>query len=110
MAAGPPDASSDHADEQSAVKSNGRCCLSSPLNQMSCGSWTRMGFRFQALKRGTQMFKRSWRILLPMLALVALALAGCATQPHPSSGHLPGFFSGVLHGFLMPFSLIASFF
>jgi hypothetical protein len=69
-----------------------------------------MGFRFQALKRGTQMFQRSWRILLPMLALVALALAGCATQPHPSSGHLPGFFSGVLHGFLMPFSFIASFF
>jgi len=40
----------------------------------------------------------------------ALFLAGCATQPHPSAYDPPGFFSGLLHGFLIVFSFIGSLF
>ncbi|HVW72221.1 MAG TPA: hypothetical protein VHC39_01170 [Rhizomicrobium sp.] len=39
------------------------------------------------------------------LALL-LGLAGCATQPAAHAG--PGFFHGVLHGLIAPFSLLAS--
>ncbi len=41
------------------------------------------------------------------IGLVAI-LVGCATQPVPAISSLPGFFSGLLHGFLILFSLIAS--
>ena len=44
-----------------------------------------------------------------MFCAVAL-LASCATQPPPSAYDPPGFFSGLLHGFLIVFSLIASIF
>lgn len=37
-------------------------------------------------------------------------LAGCATQPGPHGTNLPGFFMGILHGFLILFSLIGSLF
>ena len=47
--------------------------------------------------------------LLLLLAFV-VAVVGCATQPHPTSGSPPGFLSGLLHGFIMPFSLVASLF
>ena len=40
----------------------------------------------------------------------ALLLASCATQPHPSAYDPPGFFSGLLHGFLIIFSFIGSLF
>jgi len=41
---------------------------------------------------------------------LALVLAGCATQPTPSGGDLPGFFSGIWNGFSAPFALIGSIF
>lgn len=41
--------------------------------------------------------------------MVAL-LASCATQPLPNAYDPPGFFSGVLHGFLIFFSLVGSIF
>jgi hypothetical protein len=48
-------------------------------------------------------------LLVLSLVLVTLVAAGCAGQPAPpASGDLPGFFTGLLHGFLMFFSLIAS--
>lgn len=50
--------------------------------------------------------KRSWVALL----LVLLAAGGCAHQPIPVLPDPPGFFSGLLHGFLMLFSLIGSIF
>ena len=37
---------------------------------------------------------------------LALVLAGCATQPTPNVGDLPGFFSGIWNGFSAPFALI----
>lgn len=39
-----------------------------------------------------------------------LLLSGCATQPPPAAPDLPGFFSGLLHGFLILFSFIGSLF
>jgi len=53
--------------------------------------------------------RRTWLLVLPLLALVALA--GCAHQPPPVRVlHPPGFFSGLFHGFMILFSLIASVF
>lgn len=40
--------------------------------------------------------------------LIPLVLMGCASQPSPGGYGVPGFFSGILHGFLMPFSLVGS--
>jgi hypothetical protein len=45
-----------------------------------------------------------------MVTALALVVAGCATQPRAGSSHLPGFLMGLLHGFLILFSLIGSFF
>ena len=39
-----------------------------------------------------------------------LAIAGCATQPVPIAYDPPGFWSGLLHGFTILFSLIGSIF
>jgi hypothetical protein len=49
---------------------------------------------------------------LPWMALllVLVAATGCAHQPPPVLPDPPGFFSGLLHGFLMLFSLIGSIF
>ena len=44
------------------------------------------------------------------LGLAFALLAGCATQPPPSADDLPGFFSGLLHGGLILFSLVGSLF
>ncbi len=41
---------------------------------------------------------------------LALILASCAAQPPPPSMAIPGFWWGLLHGFVAPFSLIGSFF
>jgi hypothetical protein len=49
-------------------------------------------------------------ICLLTLAAGAVFLTGCATQPGPHGVNLPGFFSGLLHGFLILFSLIGSLF
>jgi hypothetical protein len=45
-----------------------------------------------------------------MVLAVALALASCATQPQPDAFNPPGFFSGLLHGFLILFSFVGSLF
>jgi hypothetical protein len=41
---------------------------------------------------------------------VLLWIAGCAHQPQPDGIGLPGFWSGLFHGFLIVFSFIASLF
>jgi hypothetical protein len=57
----------------------------------------------------------SWgrrRRIFTFLAVVATALviASCATRPRPEAFDPPGFFSGLLHGFLIVFSFIGSLF
>ena len=49
---------------------------------------------------------------LSFLAVVAIALvlAACARQPQPEAYDTPGFFSGLLHGFLIVFSFVGSLF
>jgi len=54
--------------------------------------------------RGTSM--RRAVVLLVASAL----LTGCATQPSVSPSDVPGFWLGLLHGAIAPFSLIASLF
>ena len=44
------------------------------------------------------------------VSLIVLLLASCASQPPPEVLNPPGFWSGLLHGFLMLFSLIGSIF
>lgn len=39
-----------------------------------------------------------------------LLVSGCAHQPIPNAYDPPGFFSGILHGFLVPFSFVGSLF
>jgi hypothetical protein len=50
--------------------------------------------------------KRGWLLAVALAALVP----GCAHQPPPLPIDSPGFFSGLLHGFLVLFSLVASVF
>lgn len=51
-----------------------------------------------------------WRAVAAVLLLASIAVA-CAHQPPPSGGApLPGFFLGLLHGYISLFSLIASLF
>ena len=45
-----------------------------------------------------------------MLMAIALVLSSCATQPRPEAYDPPGFFSGLLHGFLILFSFVGSLF
>ena len=44
------------------------------------------------------------------VCVAALLLQSCATQPSPEGFGPPGFLSGLLHGFLILFSFIASLF
>ena len=45
------------------------------------------------------------------LVLLAICLlAACATQPTPDAVEPPGFWLGLLHGFVLPFALIAELF
>jgi hypothetical protein len=44
------------------------------------------------------------------ICLLALVIVSCATQPYSSVYDPPGFFSGLLHGFLIFFSFIGSLF
>jgi hypothetical protein len=51
------------------------------------------------------------RSSLPLLlALLLLALSGCAHQPPSGLPGAPGFFHGLLHGFLILVSLVGSLF
>ena len=49
-------------------------------------------------------------LVLVTLMMTAAVLTACARQPAPPPGDVPGFFSGLLHGFTMLFSLIGSIF
>jgi hypothetical protein len=53
---------------------------------------------------------RNRRILFAMMCFMAVCLSGCAYQPEPYGDDLPGFWSGLLHGFLIVFSFIGSLF
>ncbi len=44
------------------------------------------------------------------ICALSLLLASCATQPPASAFDPPGFFSGLIHGFLILFAFLASFF
>jgi hypothetical protein len=44
------------------------------------------------------------------LVLIVLGLFGCATQPVPDVLDPPGFWTGMVHGFLIFFSMIGSYF
>ncbi len=44
------------------------------------------------------------------IVISALILSACATQPHPSAYEPPGFWMGIVHGFMILFSLIGSIF
>lgn len=58
------------------------------------------------MRRAVPIPRTLWALCL--LLLVALAIAGCADQPPPTAYDPPGFFSGLIHGFLILFSLIGS--
>jgi hypothetical protein len=45
-----------------------------------------------------------------MVLVVSALLTGCATQPPPIGDDAPGFWLGLVHGAIAPFSLIASLF
>ena len=44
------------------------------------------------------------------LIFIVLGLFGCATQPSPDDLNPPGFWMGIVHGFLIFFSMIGIFF
>jgi hypothetical protein len=59
----------------------------------------------------TMSWDRGGRIFVfSMVVAMALVIASCATQPRPEAFNPPGFFSGLLHGFLIVFSFIGSLF
>ena len=45
-----------------------------------------------------------------ILIFIVLGLFGCATQPAPDALNPPGFWMGIVHGFLIFFTMIGSFF
>ena len=49
-------------------------------------------------------------VTLALIPVVSMLLAACATQPALGSSEAPGFWLGLLHGAIAPFSLIASLF
>jgi hypothetical protein len=55
------------------------------------------------------MKKRKFFFLIIFITLFVF-ISGCATQSVMTVDDPPGFFSGLLHGFIMLFSLIASLF
>ena len=61
------------------------------------------------MKLVTILRSRRFRILSVLLMSAAL-LTACATQPNSASPGAPGFWSGLLHGFTILFSLIGSIF
>jgi hypothetical protein len=62
-------------------------------------------------KMKTMSWDRRGRIFVfLMVVAMTLVIASCATQPRPEAFNPPGFFSGLLHGFLIVFSFIGSLF
>lgn len=55
------------------------------------------------------LFLRKNGFWLLLIAIVLISPA-CANQPTPEAYNPPGFFSGLLHGFIVLFSLIGSIF
>jgi len=53
--------------------------------------------------------KRNVFILLLML-IAAFTFTACATQSMGNIGNIPGFLKGILHGFILLFSFVASLF
>jgi len=59
------------------------------------------------------LIKKVMRKRLPFLIILlvaSLVFAGCATQSFDNIANPPGFLKGLLHGFIMLFSFIASLF
>jgi hypothetical protein len=52
----------------------------------------------------------SHRASVLLLAAILLAASGCASQPPSDAPGAPGFFMGLLHGFIALFSFVASWF
>ena len=50
------------------------------------------------------------RRVASFLFVSALAATGCAHQPTPAAGDVPGFLYGLLHGFLIVFSFVGGLF
>jgi hypothetical protein len=51
-----------------------------------------------------------WTGRVLLLALLLVAVSGCAHQPPSALPGVPGFFHGLLHGFLILVSLVGSIF
>lgn len=56
------------------------------------------------------MPRRQRLILIGMMTAILFAMVACATQPKVSGATAPGFWLGLVHGFLMLFSFIGSLF
>ena len=54
--------------------------------------------------------RRGRALAFASLCVFVLAISGCGHQPQPSAYDPPGFWSGLLHGFLILFSFIGSLF
>jgi hypothetical protein len=54
--------------------------------------------------------QRQRAVAFLIVILAAVVAESCATQPRSVAYSAPGFFSGVLHGFLIYFSFVGSFF
>ena len=61
------------------------------------------------MARATRASRR-WPERLLLLSLLAVAVSGCAHQPPSAVPGVPGFFHGLLHGFLVLVSLVGSLF
>src|SRR6266404_7067682 len=65
--------------------------------------------------RNMRSFSKNRQVRMAVFALacviaIALLISGCAHQPKPLAYEPPGFWSGLLHGFLILFSFIGSLF
>lgn len=54
--------------------------------------------------------KRHRIVAFLITCAVPMLLTSCATQPYPDTYDPPGFFSGLLHGFLIFFGFVGSLF
>ena len=60
------------------------------------------------MKISRKFSRRAMGFLL--LTCIVLIISSCAHQPEPNAYNPPGFFSGLLHGFLIFFSLLGGIF